>query len=325
MAIRWRSGWALFAIAALAVLLVGSSLAVTSVPAFAAETPGNAHGSSRGFIQFRLPSITGPGNPNALNLARAATKPAPLLLFLPATGAVPNDYRDFLQTAADAGYNVLGLDYFNRGRSVAETCGADADCYTQLQRNRFSGHDPSRFSRVDAADSIQARLRDAIGYLEHHDKKGGWNRYLTGSTIRWKDIVLAGHSQGGGESAFISHNHLVRGVLMFSSPVETFDDVSASWMGPPGATPVSRLYGFDNVSDMYFARIVGTWRKLGMGDVSAADAKTVPTGSHVMLSSLYVGTPREAHGRSVSDGTVRSANGVPRYEKTWRWMLEQVR
>jgi hypothetical protein len=320
MALRWRKRWAV-GIVALAATLVAGSLAAASVPAFAAD---GAESPGRGFTQFRLSAIHGPGNPNALNLARAASKPAPLLLFLPATGAVPQDYRDFLETAADTGYSVLGLDYFNRGRSVAQTCGADADCYTLLQRNRFSGRSPSRFSRVDASTSIQARLRDALGYLEHHDRKGGWDRYLNGSSIQWKNIVLAGHSQGGGESAFISHYHRVRGVLMFSSPVETFEDVSASWMSRPGVTPVARMYGFDNVHDMYFDRIVGTWRKLGMGDPDAADAPHVPTGSHVMLSSLYVGTPREAHGRSVSDGTVRGANGVPRYEKTWRWMLAQV-
>lgn len=320
MALRWRKRWAFGVVVALVVALVVGALAAASVPAFA-DAPDK---SDKGFTQFRLSSIHGAGNPNALNLARSASKPAPLLLFLPATGAVPQDYRDFLETAADTGYSVLGLDYFNRGRSVAQTCGADADCYTQLQRNRFSGRDPSRFSRVDAANSIQMRLRNALGYLERHDKKGGWDRYLSGQTIRWKNIVLAGHSQGGGESAFIAHYHLVRGVLMFSSPVETFDDVSASWLESPGVTPVSRMYGFDNVNDMYFSRIVGTWRKLGLGDPSPADATAAPTGEHAMLSSLYLGNPREAHGRSVSDGTVRGPNGVPRYEKTWAWMLEQV-
>ena len=316
--------------AVVALALTAMLVAMLAVPtsATASDSPGLPDGSTTGLVRFRLPSLNRLRlNPNALNVARAAAKPSPLLLFLPATGAVPENYQDFLMTAYSSGYSVLGLDYWNRGKSVASTCGANAECYTRLQQNRFNGTDPSRFSRVDAANSILHRLRAALDYLNHNNPHGGWNRYLTEGSqgIRWSRIVLAGHSQGGGESAFISHFHGVKGVLMFSSPVETYKDTSASWMEKPGQTPPSKMFGFDNIGDMYYARIVGSWAKLGMGTASEAGATKAPTGSHVLLSSLYVGNAGEAHGRTVSDGTARNPDGAPVYEPVWKWMLAQVR
>jgi hypothetical protein len=320
--VRWAAGVGL----ALTAMLV----AVLAVPtsAIAGDSPALPDGSTTGIVRFRLPSLDRSRlDPNALNIARAAAKPAPLLLFLPATGAVPENYQDFLMTAYSAGYSVLGLDYWNRGKSVASTCGANAGCYTSLQQNRFNGTDPTRFSRVNEANSILHRLRAALDYLKHNNPHGGWDRYLAkgGQSIRWSRIVLAGHSQGGGESAFISHFHSVKGVLMFSSPVETFKDVSASWMEKPGVTPASRMYGFDTTGDMFYARIIGSWQKLGMGTASGAAATRTPSGSHVLLSSLYVGNAQEAHDRTVSDGTARNPDGAPVYEPVWKWMLAQVR
>jgi hypothetical protein len=316
---RVLGGAAVTTVAAIALILVGSI-----APASAAGDPRSA--SPGEILTFRLPYLEHVvTDPNAQELAQHAAKPGPLLLFLPATGEVPNNYRDFLSTAVAQGFSVLGLDYWNTGRSVTRTCGSDAECYTKLQQNRFDGKDPSRFSRVGVANSIMTRFAAAIEYLEQYDPSGHWGRYLSGSSPHWSRIVLAGHSQGGGESAFISHFHRVKGVLMFSSPVETYQDVSASWINTAGRTPVSRMYGFDDTADIYYNRIVDSWQRLGMGTADPATATDVPTGGHVLLSSLYLGTPLESHGRSVNDGTVRNGDDLPTFEPTWTWMLEQVR
>ncbi|QDZ13561.1 BPSS1187 family protein [Humibacter ginsenosidimutans] len=277
-------------------------------------------------LSFTLPYLEHRVNdPNAQEIAQHAAGDGPLLLFLPATGEVPNDYRDYLATAVSAGYSVLGLDYWNVGLSVTRTCRADPQCYSDLQRNRFNGASPSRFSRVGIHNSILRRYRAAIGYLEQQDPTGYWGRYLDDGQPVWRNIVLAGHSQGGGESAFIAHLHRVRGVLMYSSPVDTYHGVPAAWMSTPGATPASRMYGFDDVHDMYFSRITGSWRRLGMGTPNARTATAVPTGSHVLLSSLDVGTPKESHGHTVNDYGPRTASGTMVFAPTWRWMLDQVR
>jgi hypothetical protein len=137
--------------------------------------------------------------------------------------------------------------------------------------------------------------------------------------------VLAGHSQGGGESAYISHLHLVHGVLMFSSPVETNEGVPAAWMREPGVTPASRMYGFVNEHDLYFSKIVGSWSELGMERSGMPADVPIPVGSHQLVSTLDVGTPLESHGRTVSDRTPRTPDDIPLYEQTWKWMLDQTK
>ena len=312
------------AIAVLGVVLAGLAVAAPASALTDAGHPSSSPAASAdGFLRFRLPYLDGIAPaPDFPNLARAADRPAPLLLFLPATGAVPGDYTAFLKTGADAGYSVLGLDYPNLGRSVTRTCLGDARCYTTLQRNRLTGA-PSRFSHVSTANSILSRFRGAIHYLERHDPGGRWGRYLEHGRVDWSRIVLAGHSQGGGESAFIAHYYRVQGVLMFSSPVESYDDVTASWMKDRGATPIGRMYGFDVVGDLYQRRIAGSWRTLGLR--TEGRPVPVPTGGHAMLSSLPVGNPLQTHGRSVDDRTPRDADGIPTFAPTWRWMLDQVR
>ena len=281
--------------------------------------------SSGDFFRFRLPIFAGhKSDPNSLNLAKPSSSSDSLLLFLPATGERPVDYEEFLAVAHGAGFSVLGLDYWNVGRSVTKTCLAVAKCYTELQQNRFNGSDPSRFSKIDAENSVLDRLNDALDYLEKADPDGRWQRFRAGDAIDWSHIVVAGHSQGGGESAYISHLYPVQGVLTFSSPVETYQDVSASWMDGPGATPPARMYGFDDIHDIYADRIIPTWAKLGMGRARSSEAVAVPTGRHTLLSSLDLGDPIQTHGRSVNDRTPRTPSGTPVFAPTWRWMLEQV-
>jgi hypothetical protein len=252
----------------------------------------------------------------------------PLLLFLPATGAVPRDYRSFLGAAESEGYHVLALDYWNVGLSVARTCATNARCYGAIQANRFDGSHPGIFSAIAPADSILSRLTHALTVLRSRDPAGGWAQYLIDGRVQWGRIVVAGHSQGGGESAFIAHLHSVRGVLMFASPVATDGTVSASWMSQAGATPMSRYYGFDDVHDVYFDRIRGSWAVLGVGGPhQPVQLGTVPSaigGSHRIVSDLELGTPGQAHNRIVADDGPRTPVGGSVFAPIWRWMLTAV-
>jgi hypothetical protein len=328
MSVAWR-----FVLLVLAACVVVGGVTVPVGAADAAEPGGSATTNSSSapnsdgtVLTFKLPYLENTvHDPNAQELAQHAAGNGPLLLFLPATGEVPDNYREFLATAVSEGYSVLGLDYWNIGKSVTRTCGDDAKCYTELQRNRYDGTDPSVFSRVDVANSILTRFGAAMDYLEQYDPSGDWSRYVVDGHPAWSRVVLAGHSQGGGESSFLAHFHRVRGVLTFSSPVETYEDVSASWINKRGKTPTSRMYGFDNVHDIYYSRITDSWKRLGMGSPDPATATAVPTGSHVLLSSLYVGDPLQSHGASVNDFGPRTASGVMEYTPTWVWMLKQVR
>lgn len=317
--------------------MLASGAAVPAVPSLPTPAPlaeggsrvGAAAASVSTRLSFRLPATAGEQyTPNARNIALRSSKLGPLLLFLPATRAVPRDYRSFLDTASASGYHVLALDYWNLGSSVARTCGVEAACYGQVQANRFDGSHPSRFSHIEKSDSIVARLRHALTILAQRDPSGEWSQYLDDSRIRWRNIVLAGHSQGGGESAFIAHSHLVHGVLLFASPVASEGRVVATWMTTKGVTPVSRYYGLDSSRDMYFPRIQGSWSALGIGGATPPTRITdrVPfASSHRLISTMDLGTAGQSHSRMIADDGPRTSAGVPQFQPVWEWMLKAVR
>jgi hypothetical protein len=296
-------------------------------PSDAAER-GTAAGASMR-LSFRLPEFEGTAyTPNARNIAMRTVSAGPLLVFLPATGAVPRDYRAFLDTASSLGYHVLALDYWNLGMSVAHSCGADPVCYGDVVANRFDGSHRGIHSSVTARDAILGRLTNALTVLRTRDPAGGWNRYLADGRVRWNRVVLAGHSQGGGESAYIAHEHRVQGVLMFAAPVATDGAVVASWMVEPGATSSDRYYGFDDTHDVYFRRIQGSWAALDVGGAQPQVTVTAGlpfAGGHRILTAADLGTPDEAHGRVVNDDGPRTASGAPTFQPIWRWMLRAVR
>jgi hypothetical protein len=268
------------------------------------------------------PDVPVPKAPDVLVRPTAQTA-GPLLLFLPATGHVPSDYTAFFDVAAKVGYHVLGLTYFNLGLSVARTCEGDASCYTAVQRNRLEGVDPSRFSAVKPDGSILHRYRLAIRAAANADPQGGWDRYLSHGEPVWSDIVMGGHSQGGGESAYIAHLHVVRGVLMFSSPVEDDNGVLPTWMDGQSATPPSRMYAFDDRGDVYHSRIAGSWAGLGIPR-QVSDSVPHGQGVHLLETDRRLGTPDQAHVRSVTNDSPGVAEGHPVFGSRWRWMLQQV-
>jgi len=299
---------------------VAIAAAICAVSAAALLWPmGSAHAET--LLTFRLPSEEGRTvAPNQPDIAESAPGTAPLLVFLPGTGSVPSSYMRFLDTAHAEGYSVLGLDYPDMGHSLARSCQGDMACYDDMLANRFNGADPTQFSAVHPSDAIADRLNDALGYLDAHDADGSWQRYRVGSRVRWTDLVLAGHSQGGSEAAYIAHVHKVRGVLMFSSPGEGLAGQTPTWTTRPSATPASREWALDDTHDAFAARIAPTWRALGIP--SGAPAR-IPVGAHGLLTTLELGTPAEAHSRIIKDSTPLGTDHRPILEPVWQWMLRQ--
>jgi hypothetical protein len=302
--------------------MVAACVLVAVVAAALSWLPAPASAAERPVRHFLHPDVPRPNAADVVERPAAGHAHGPLLLFLPATRAVPSDYLAFADTATRVGYHVLSLEYHNTGRSIARTCQADATCYTSVQTNRLNGGTPSRFSRVGHGGGILPRFAAAIDAANRRDPAGHWSQYLSLDRPVWKDIVVAGHSQGGGEAAFISHLHGLRGVIMFSSPVDDDRGVIPTWMHSPGTTPVSRMYGFDDASDMYAARIVGSWRAMGIR--SAIDTGAPVAGAHLFVSHYALGTPVQAHDRSVTDASPGASSGHPVFEAQWTWMLRHT-
>ncbi|ROP66663.1 BPSS1187 family protein [Curtobacterium sp. PhB115] len=301
----------------------------SSGPAGVDEPPsGDEFGPDGEFHRFRLGTINGERlAPNRDDFAARTSADGPLLLFLPATRSRPAEYQRFLGAALADGYHVLGLDYWNLGRTLSGTCEGDARCYGMVQRNRFDGTRPSEFSSVSPAGSIVSRLRDAIAYLHDHDPEGGWGRFIGhDDDIAWQDVVVAGHSQGGGEAAYIAHIRSVRGALMFSSPVESRGPAHAAWMDRPGKTPVDRMYAIDDVRDGFGPRITGSWEVLGLDGVDGpfrTDTEPPLGGAEPHAILTDVRGRGKAHSLIIKDTTPLGPDGAPRMQALWQWMLHR--
>ncbi|MDH2444507.1 hypothetical protein QDR37_11180 [Amnibacterium sp. CER49] len=310
--------------AALVVVVAAGATAVWYAGTHPAQAQGPTASTSpttpAGSHWFKLTGRDGkPLDPDRSTYGARTTASGPLLLFLAATGLRPKNYERFLTAATQAGYHVLGLDYYNLGPAPSDACGADQACYGRLEQNRFDGSAPSKVSAVTPRNGVLARLGAALDHLEQIDPKGGWDHYRTRGAIGWSDVVVAGHSQGGGEAAWIAHEHRVTGVLLVGAPILTNGTGVATWTGTPGKTPVGRYVAFDNTADGYYSQIRASWQALGLGT-----PRTVSPNDRLSGRLLLVDEPmRDAHIKLADDSTPLTADGTPRYLPIWRWMLDR--
>ena len=241
-----------------------------------------------------------------------------LYLFLPATGAKPSDYTLIQQEAVDLGYHVIGLAYPNADAVIAK-CNpitfSNADdvklykerqaCYLSVRMQTLDGTTPSNYTNVKPSNSIDNRLEKLLVYLREHMPNEGWGGFLdeTGSPA-WSRIIVAGHSQGGGNAALMGKLHRVARVVMISSPPDGCFDASipdqngvklpgslpgctdpatppvqpgAEWTGPgglgtPHLTPADRYFALAHQSEFTFSPafasrppMLANWSRLGLG------------------------------------------------------------
>lgn len=216
-----------------------------------------------------------------------------LLVFLPGSGGVTEEYGLFASTAAEDGYDVVVLAYPNN-QTVANRCkmfastGAD-QCFAETRGAIDFGTGvvvpgitpPGGYSskelRVAKPDAITARLVSLLGYLADRHPSGPWGAYLTtsasspygGRLPATSKMVVAGSSQGGGHASFLGHRFEFARVLTFSSPADfhTSDLVStctaAAWQSAPSATPAARYYGFEDVHSFSWPCDRMGWRAAG--------------------------------------------------------------
>lgn len=123
----------------------------------------------------------------------------------------------------------------------------------------------------------------------------------------WSNIIVAGHSQGGGHAAFLGLNlpKPVKRVVMFSAPNDNFtppatssnptpDPQSASWIVGPSTTPLANFWGLRNASERIFGNFTtNNWKALGGTGLSPNLERGVQTGeavgdttSHSLLTTI---------------------------------------
>jgi hypothetical protein len=270
----------------------------------------------------------------AINPEPAAAARGRLFVFLPGTGATPAQYRDVLRTGARRGYHAIGLQYPNAS-SVASLCNRSTapDCHGPVRREVVLGEDLSTLVDVDAANAIVNRLRKALAYLHAQSPAQGWDRFLVAGEPDWRQITVAGHSQGAGHSAYMAKLFALDRAVYFSGPSDWREAAgqTATWLTALApATPASRQYGFTHTDDTLVSVSVVTanWRALGLGAFGEAvnvDAAAAPwNGGHSLLTSAPPNpnptgiTLAPTHGAPVADApTPRAADGTPLYSEVW--------
>lgn len=317
------------------------------------------------FHQYVQPADTGSGIDRAglaqrhyVALPQKATHRKPLLVvFLGGSLSNPAAYTDISNEAAALGHGVIDLRYPDQ-HVVGTVCAGDDECFTQYRGETLFGAG-TRYApgapvygspeiEVDTANSIVNRLVSLLAYLstvktDWDPDPGYWRQFLVRDANSpyvvsygnvypdWSRIILAGHSQGGANAAFLalhlpSANKLHR-VVMFSSPDDHVGDAAASWIAETSSTPLDRFWGLRNANEGVFGSFVSTnWGKLGgigvggdgaRGEVKVGDGSGDPKGSHrIVITQPDYGSALKNHNSTAVNGAHNKA-----VRKIWAYLI----
>ncbi|HEY7136570.1 MAG TPA: hypothetical protein VIB48_16070 [Acidimicrobiia bacterium] len=311
----------------------GSTTATSSTP----RTASTSSPSLAGVTLVQVPAgatssaIGAPDGPNLIAVDPSARPNGELFVFLPGTGGLPRCCQQLLEVAATTGFAAIGLAYPN-SVSADRRCGNDLSCYEAVRRNEFDGSTPGPASAVPPQNAIESRLASLLSYLARAQPDGHWSRFLDGARVDWSRVIIAGHSQGGGEAAYIGKAEATEGVVLLSSVVDstnTEPPVPAPYLASPGRTPRDRYVGFDHTADPFFTKITAGWKALGLnrfGPLTSVDGRSAPYG-HTHQLTTSVGVPHvivlpEHDSTAVDVETPVCPDGAPRFVPAWRYLLQ---
>ncbi|GAB5418634.1 MAG: hypothetical protein Crog4KO_03910 [Crocinitomicaceae bacterium] len=259
----------------------------------------------------------------------ACTPKNVLVVHLVGTFASPYQSVLFPKTAANVGYHVLSLKYEN-DEAAQTACGNsnDIDCHYKFRKEIIDGEDVSTEVQVDSVNSIQNRLIRLLQYMESNHPTQNWGQYFTGDSIHWQQVMLSGHSQGGGHAAMMAIDRPVKRVIMFASPNDYSVNFSqaASWTNLPHVTADSAYFSFNNVNDQVaqYDWQFGAAQNLGVqGDSTLVDGSDCPfSGSHNLYTAINLSGFGNNHGSVVHDSSVPTdGNGTSIFQDVWLYLL----
>ena len=221
-----------------------------------------------------------------------------LFVFMPSAGAVPGQFQNVEQEAARLGYHVIGLMYPNSVNLVG-ACRDTADpnaCYEaarlEILEGTPEGTPLSPVVDVNPTNSIENRLTKLLQYLvDHTPPDEGWSRFLADDKLKWSQIAVGGHSQGGGEAAIIAKLHVVARVVLFSAVPDRIgtQTQSVTWVATH-VTPTERYWGLVHADDGGFGPMRASWDSLGMAAFAPAvapETSAPPYGfTHMLVTHL---------------------------------------
>jgi hypothetical protein len=185
-----------------------------------------------------------------------------LYLFMPGSGQLPEVRSEWvLESAAESGLRAIGLAYQNQG-SVSDKCWTSKDphCMERVRIERIYGIDASEEVECSYEESVVGLLDELLHKLHELHPEMDWLKWIDeNGDLVWNNIIVAGHSQGAGNAAFIAKEHEVARAIMYAGPfdrdttgavdykLEVYGE--ANWIELESVTPQDRYFAFYHIED----------------------------------------------------------------------------
>jgi len=272
------------------------------------------------------PAITGWFGAHYVAYATDITHRNQLFVYIHGQGGTGAGATELVKSAAELGFHAVGLTYPNDW-SPFIVCGTDAACPENLRREIIDGTDRTPLITVTRPNSLENRLIKLLVRLEVLHPGEAWTQFVNGEQLLWDQIVVWGHSQGGGNAAVIARHHVLARVCMSAPAADGGPGNPAAWWATH-ATPDERYFGFCHTQDQLSTK-VAFWDALGMdafGEVLDVVGSSPPYGStHKLSASAAPVIANQYHNSVVADNlTPRDANNVPIYKPAWQYMMATV-
>jgi|688.fasta_scaffold66685_3 dienelactone hydrolase len=277
--------------------------------------------------------INDPNNDYLVATSKISEKTNKLVIFLPGTFGNPDDYSLLNSWLADQGYYSISISYPNDS-AVVSVCknSFDEDCAGKIREERFSGKDKSELVKVSQSNSIENRIQKLLVYLKKNDKNNNWSQFLKNDETNWSNIIVSGHSQGGGMVAYIAKKRLVDRAVMFSGPGD-WDyktEKSSKWLYESSITPANRYFTVRHVKEPSTEIIQSNFEALGLSEFGPEKEYTDYSSLNNTHRILLKIEPKEAsigifnnfHSASVTDKfTPVDKDGKPILNDVWKFLF----
>ncbi len=240
----------------------------------------------------------------------------------------PANTSYFPTLAANNGFKAINLKYPNNIAAVS-TCAdsEDAGCFEAYREEIIFGIDSHSELEVDENNCIINRIEKLLSHLDANFPAENWGDFLsTSGDINWSNIIVSGHSQGGGHAAFLAKGFELNRALMFAAPNDYSDFFSApaNWVSAPGMTANSNYFAFGNLFDnvVDFDKQFQIWEDMNLlmetdsTDVDNAFCNYNNSNVLYTLSSFS-----SNHSNMIIDAATPLAAGIPVFTPVWEYML----
>jgi hypothetical protein len=157
------------------------------------------------------------------------TKPLQKKLVVPMGGVNSDPWR--MGWAVDRGYHVLTVDLWN---DYPKDPG-----YPEYLES-WSGEDKSQTVNQPPNNSVMARVKAGLKYLDTQDPGSDWGYYLDAAgEVRWNDVIVFGYSFGGQMGVAASMYIAADRIIITSAPNVPID---SAWLKQPAKTPGERCF-----------------------------------------------------------------------------------